>query len=46
MIDGSGGTFSQEDGTEFRWKTHNRCLQVSYFSDSCVFYLTSQAAAH
>ncbi|KIK46748.1 hypothetical protein CY34DRAFT_9467 [Suillus luteus UH-Slu-Lm8-n1] len=24
----SGGTFSHEDGTEFRWKTHNRCLQL------------------
>lgn len=23
-----GGTFSHEDGTEFRWKTHNRCLQL------------------
>jgi hypothetical protein len=45
MIDSSGGTFSHEDGTEFRWKTHNRCLQVSYLSGSCFLYLTSQAAA-
>lgn len=25
---GIGGTFSQEDGTKFRWKTHNRRLQL------------------
>ncbi|KAJ8597435.1 hypothetical protein M405DRAFT_724225 [Rhizopogon salebrosus TDB-379] len=25
---GVGGTFTQEDGTEYRWKTHNRLLQL------------------
>jgi hypothetical protein len=46
MVDGSGGTFAHEDGTEYRWKTPKRYLQVSYSSDSCFLYLTSQAAAH
>jgi hypothetical protein len=29
-MNGSGGTFTEDDGTEYRWRTHNRQLQVSY----------------